>query len=75
MVDSLPEGVVFLPAAGSRYGSYVGLVGDYGFYWSSTALDSIIAYCASFNSLSVYPDSYDDGPTFGYSVRLITECQ
>lgn len=36
-VATLPEGVVFLPAAGSREDSAVEGVDYSGFYWSSTA--------------------------------------
>ena len=67
-------GLVCLPAAGGRYGSGVGNVGDDGFYWSSTAYGSGFAYDAYFNSSLLDPgyEVYRDG---GNSVRLITECQ
>ena len=67
-------GLVCLPAAGGRYGSGVGSVGDDGFYWSSTAYGSGFAYDAYFNSSLLDPgyEVYRDG---GNSVRLITECQ
>ena len=71
-VDSLPEGVVFLPAAGFRYGSDVYGVGELGSYWSSTACGSIDAYSVSFNSSDVHP-GYDDYRFSGYNVRLVTE--
>ena len=67
-------GIVFLPAAGGRYGSDVDNVGFSGLYWSSTASGSDFAYRVSFTSRSVISDSYE-GRFFGYSVRLITECQ
>ena len=74
-VDSLPEGVVFLPAAGVRAGSEVNYFGDSGHYWSSTAYDVIYsAYFVGFDSLDVNPDDYAPRNS-GYSVRLITECQ
>ncbi len=74
-VDSLPEGVVFLPAAGSRFGSDVNNVGDIGYYWSSTALGSLLAYFVGFDSGFVDPGCIDNryGGSSGYSVRLITE--
>ena len=71
------DNLVFLPAAGCRDGSNVDSVGDSGFYWSSTALDSDHAYQAYlviFISLNVYPDNHA-GRNFGCSVRLITECK
>ena len=67
-------GLVCLPAAGYRYGSDVNQVGDYGFYWSSTAHeDNIEAYGMKFKSDSVTPDSYEDARYEGHSVRLVTE--
>ncbi|MCQ2182378.1 MAG: Ig-like domain-containing protein [Bacteroidales bacterium] len=71
-VDSLPEGVVFLPATGYRDGSNVRNVGNLGIYWSSTAIDSNLAYYVYFYSYYVYPDDYDYR-YYGISVRLITE--
>ena len=65
-------GLVCLPAAGGRNGSYVDDVGDYGFYWSSAALDSDLAYYVYFSSSTVYPDNFDYR-NLGFSVRLITE--
>ena len=65
-------GIVFLPAAGYRYGSIVLNVGGRGGYWSSTALDESRACRVYFNSYDVRPDDGDDR-RYGYSVRLITE--
>ena len=65
-------GLVCLPAAGYRYGSYVYYVGDYGSYWSSTANDEYYAYYVYFDSSNVYPGRFD-GRFDGFSVRLITE--
>lgn len=65
-------GLVCLPAAGFRDGSNVYNVGDYGFYWSSTAFGSDLAYIVYFNSNYVYPD-YGGFRDRGVSVRLITE--
>ena len=71
-VDSLPEGVVFLPAAGFRNGSNVLYVGTNGSYWSSTAGNSNNVYDVNFNSGSVDPAT--DGLRYlGFSVRLVTE--
>ena len=71
-VETMPEGVVFLPAAGSRDGSDVDFVGDYGYYWSSAADDELNAYRVLFGSRDVYPDS-SDLRFFGFSVRLVTD--
>ena len=65
-------GLVCLPAAGSRYGSYVDLVGDLGLCWSSTAYGSDDAYHVYFHSDNVYPGLSGDRLS-GFSVRLITE--
>ena len=67
-------GLVFLPAAGYRSGSSVFFVGDYGIYWSSSAIDSDFAYFVIFDSHTVDPGS-NDPRSNGLSVRLITECQ
>ena len=67
-------GIIFLPAAGYRDGSNVGYVGDFGYYWSSTALGSDSAFSVGFNSSEVSPGN-DDHRDFGFNVRLITECQ
>ena len=64
--------LVFLPAAGFRYGSDVYGVGEIGSYWSSTACGSIDAYGVSFISSDVSP-GYDDYRFSGDSVRLVTE--
>ena len=64
--------LVFLPAAGDRLGSYVGNVGDNGFYWSSTASDERYAFSVIFDGSDVSPDDHVSR-NFGFSVRLITE--
>ena len=68
------DNLVFLPAAGFREGSDVYAVGDYGYYWSSSADKEkrYSAYVVIFNSDNVSPDVSDDRD-YGYSVRLITE--
>lgn len=65
-------GAVCLPAAGSRAGSSVGIVGDRGYYWSSTANDGNDAYYVGFSSSTVAP-VHTGLRYYGYSVRLITE--
>lgn len=68
------KGLVCLPAAGARDGSGVYYVGVYGYYWSSTANVEDRACRVYFNSYDFFPD-YNDYREFGFSVRLITECQ
>ena len=67
-------GLVFLPAAGDRYGSNFDNVGVSGRYWSSTAYDKddSEAYNVLFHISSASPDS-DSNRILGISVRLITE--
>ena len=69
-VTDLPDGVVFLPAAGFRGGSDV-YDSSYGF-WSSTASDVTLAYYVTFASDNVFPGDYVSR-YYGYSVRLVTE--
>ena len=54
------SGAVFLPASGSRYGSSIGNVQDYGYYWSATPNDSYYAY---------YLDFYSDEAGWYYTIR------
>ena len=72
--DMDAAGAVFLPAAGSRYGSDFGNSGDSrGYYWSSSAFISYngnLAYGLGFLSGSVGPQSYPDRCS-GLSVRLV----
>lgn len=63
---------IFLPAAGSRYGTYLYYAGSYGYYWSATPCSSsYYAYGLYFNS-----DDYDwhyGDRYFGHSVRPVSE--
>lgn len=62
-------GAVFLPAAGSRGGTDVSGVGEFGNYWS-TDYDEDKAYALTFFDYNVNPES--NGPRFyGLSVRLV----
>lgn len=63
-------GAVFLPAAGYRDGTDVDVVGNYGYYWSSTAYDGNGARDVNFGRFSVYP-GYNDLRYYGQSVRLV----
>ena len=65
--------LVFLPAAGYRNGGpLISSVGEYGSYWSSTAVDKEWVYLVRFYKNIVMPHDTDIRP-FGRSVRLITE--
>ncbi len=64
-------GAVFLPAAGYRYDTSVGLAGSYGYYWSATPYGADYAFNLDFNSHGLYPQYYDYGRCIGRSVRLV----
>ena len=70
-----PSGAsIFLPAAGSRYGSSLGIAGSDGYYWSSTPYeydDHYGAYYLGFDSSGHYTS--DDNRILGRSVRPILE--
>ena len=72
-LSSIPEGCVFLPAAGLRIGTSVIDVGSYGNYWSSSCADSDDAYGLNFNSGYVRPCNYSTYRYFARSVRLVSE--
>ena len=63
------NGAVFLPAAGSRYGTEVDYVGSYGYYWSSSAYGYGNAGGLNFSSYSENADGRSR--IFGLSVRLV----
>ncbi|MBO7055117.1 MAG: hypothetical protein J6W37_07015 [Bacteroidales bacterium] len=65
------NGAVFLPAAGSRYGTYVYGVGSYGDYWSSSAVSNRHAYFMYFYSSYVTTRKLDR--FVGRSVRLVQD--
>ena len=63
------KGAVFLPAAGSRSGTYVFEVGESGCYWSSTLLSSgASGLLFTKTSTSIYTESR----YYGHPVRLVT---
>ena len=68
------NGAVFLPAAGSRYGTGVDLVGSNGNYWSATPNGTDGAYYLLFLSYYLLPQ-YDDYRYYGRSVRLVKEAE
>ncbi len=65
------NGVVFLPAAGGRYGTSVDEAGSYGGYWSSSYYyyDSDYAFSMSF----LYPGTCNNLRHSGFSVRLVRD--
>ncbi len=71
-------GIVFLPAAGYRYGSNgntnVYDAGSNGYYWSASSRGLSFAFDLYFNSGNVDP-SHSDLRSQAYAVRLVTECQ
>ncbi len=64
-------GTIFLPAAGHRWYSVLGRAGSYGYFWSSTLVESYpyIAYDLYFYSGGVY--TYDNDRFYGHSVRPV----
>lgn len=70
-------GIVFLPAAGFRAGdgSMVMLVGEDGFYWSSTASYDDRAYGVHFGRGGEVNPHHDEFRMHCFSVRLITEAE
>lgn len=67
-------GAVFLPAAGRRYSTSVSLVGDDGFYVSSTPSGYYDAYYMHFIGNNVYP-AKDGNRYHGKSVRLVRDVE
>ena len=65
------NGAVFLPAAGTRDGTSVELVGSYGNYWSSSCFYSSTSYYVNFHDSSVSPQGYGIIRCCGLSVRLV----
>ena len=67
-------GAVFLPAAGYRYGTSVGNVGSYGYYWSASFYNAYLAWDVYFNSSDLGTD-YSGLRCSGQSVRLVRSAQ
>lgn len=70
------DGLVFLPAAGSRFGSNgitdISNAGSYGYYWSASPINDLIAFDLDFNSGDVY-SNYSVARDKALSVRLVTD--
>lgn len=67
------SGAVFLPASGSRDGSSISRVQDYGYYWSATPDDSSYAYCLLFDSIGPELVGYFFHRYNGRAVRLVQD--
>ena len=65
------RGAVFLPAAGYRHGTSVGIVGSYGYFWSASQYSTLYAYGLDFRSSDLSPqDNYNRYS--GFSLRLVS---
>ena len=65
--------LVFLPAAGYYDDPIFTSVGNCGYYWSSSAFDGSLAYFVLFDSI-LDPVRFGSR-RYGYSVRLVTDCE
>lgn len=65
------HGVVFLPAAGYRFGSGVQQVGNSGHYWTSSSYSFEYAYHLPFHANAINPSVTDR--CSGFSVRLVMD--
>jgi len=69
------HGAVFLPAAGSRFGTSIDVVDIYGYYWSASASyvnNNIGAYGLDFCDSYLRPQ-YPFNRRYGFSVRLVQD--
>ena len=66
------NGAVFLPAAGSRAETLCNNIGQYGYYWSSTADEAASAFCLSFTESIVAP-KVSEPRASGQAVRLVAD--
>lgn len=74
-LTSIPEGCVFLPAAGCRSDGIIEDADFYGGYWSSTTYGSYSAYDCFFSRGGLYVSENDDYEMryWGLSVRLVID--
>ena len=72
-LTSIPDGCVFLPAAGERGGTSVSQVGSRGRYCSPSYLNSSNVYTLYFTSGNLTPDNGDASRGTGISVRLVSD--
>ena len=64
-------GLLFLPAAGDRWDSYLLNAGSYGYYWSSELYSGDADRARFLYFDSGYRSSYDDDRYRGFSVRAV----
>ena len=67
-------GCVFLPTAGFRDGNFLYNAGSYGYYWSTTYINTDVAYYLSFGSTMLNP-SGNNYHYAGHSVRLVKDVE
>lgn len=76
-LDRIPDGCVFLPAAGRRLGTEY-TDEDYVYYWSASPSSSSQSKNLYFEEVKEPQESYSymgmSTRNFGYSVRLVTDC-
>lgn len=75
-LHEIPEGAVFLPIAGYRYGANLNKQRTHGYYWSSGGSDETRCYFLYFYSSKFTADlvGYGYGFLYGNSVRLVRDC-
>lgn len=66
------DGSIFLPAAGSRYGSELSNAGSYGGYWSSTQYPSDTSYAYGLDFISGGTSTGSGYRIYGQSVRPVS---
>ena len=66
------KGLLFLPAAGYRYGGGLDAFGQNGYYWSSVSASSTYAYYVSFCA-GTFSAQNSNSRYYGFSVRLAVE--
>jgi len=67
-----PNGAVFLPAAGTRYGTSVSKLGSFGYYWSATYRDSNLSQNVIFSE-DYINTSTSKNRSYCLSVRLVRD--
>jgi hypothetical protein len=63
-------GAVFLPAAGGRAGTGLAFLGNNGYYWSASYVNTFGADLICFTDSNLWPED-NNGRSIGYGVRLV----